>query len=117
VAKNATLPANEKMPVLGDYCGDDTNNCLAGLQCDAIHCVIPQGLGGQCASDSGCQTDLACEGGLCTRRRGLGEACTIRRWPWSDCQLDALCNRDSLTCVFYKKGDDPEDEQDLYYGK
>lgn len=108
-AWNADASANRRMPVLGEYCGDDTNNCVAGLQCDTVHCVEPQGAGGECTGDQGCQSNLTCENRICTRRRGLGEPCHVRTWPRSDCELDALCDRATATCVLYREGDDRDD--------
>ncbi len=94
---------------LGEYCGDDSPDCVWGLQCDGARCVTPQGLGGECVSDSGCQLDLACEKRICEPRRVLGEPCHQAWLPLrSDCELDAVCDAQTERCVIYRSESDPD---------
>jgi hypothetical protein len=90
-------------------CGEDTD-CQPGLQCSSVFsgtCVVPGGLGDECAEHSGCAWDLWCNGdpsvggsgvGTCESDLAFGEPCVDGdQCVGDECDHD-LCGGD-VECV------------------
>ena len=86
-------------------CNASQGSCVSGLRCGytcpggstcaaadkAFLCLTPKAEGAACTSVSECQGDLSCLGGVCSKGKGLGEACDASAPSACDPSADLSC--------------------------